>query len=266
MSAGHDYPHANILNQTNMNIALIGYGKMGHAIERHATARGHNVVSIIDIDNTDDFDSEAFASADVAIEFTTPACGEENCRRAMAAGVPVVSGTTGWSDRLPRLIRLCDDGHGTLLWSSNFSIGVNMFMHLNRYLARLMAPLPQYRPSMHEVHHVHKLDHPSGTALTLAAQILDNTPRIAAWTEDADVAAADPSQFVITHERRGEVPGLHSVSWTSPVDTITITHDAHSRDGFALGAVMAAEWLANKQGYHTIDQFIDELIEHPTTI
>ncbi|MDE7473618.1 MAG: 4-hydroxy-tetrahydrodipicolinate reductase [Muribaculaceae bacterium] len=243
-----------------MKIALIGYGKMGHAIERHAIGRGHTIVCRIDADNIADIDGPDFASADVAIEFTRPEAGFDNCLRAINRGVPVVSGTTGWSQRLPELKTLCDSGRGTLLWSSNFSIGVNLFMALNRYLTRLMAPFPQYRPAMNEVHHIHKLDHPSGTALTLAGDIIAADPALTGWTEDADRAAAEPDTLLITHERRGEVPGIHTIAWESPVDTITITHDAKSRDGFALGAVMAAEWLAGKTGYHTIDQFIQELI------
>ena len=243
-----------------MKISLIGYGKMGHAIERHAIERGHTIVCRIDADNIADIYGSDFASADVAIEFTRPEAGFDNCLRAINRGVPVVSGTTGWSQRLPELKTLCDSGRGTLLWSSNFSIGVNLFMALNRYLTRLMAPFPQYRPAMNEVHHIHKLDHPSGTALTLAGDIIAADPALTAWTEDADRAAAEPDTLLITHERRGEVPGIHTIAWESPVDTITITHDAKSRDGFALGAVMAAEWLAGKTGYHTIDQFIQELI------
>lgn len=240
-----------------MKIALIGYGKMGHAIERHALDRGHEIVCRVDAENINDIESDAFKSADVAIEFTMPAAACDNCLRAMTAGVPVVSGTTGWGDRLEEVKNVCDRGEGTLMWSSNFSIGVNLFMSLNKYLTRLMAPFPQYRPSMHEVHHIHKLDHPSGTAITLAEGIIDNDCNVTAWTEDE---TDDRSKLVISHERHGEVPGIHSIKWESAVDSITITHDAKSRDGFALGAVMAAEWLAGKKGFHTIDQFINDLI------
>lgn len=232
---------------------------MGHAIERHALSRGHEIVCRIDADNIADIDSETFKNADVAIEFTMPASAYDNCLRAMANGVPVVSGTTGWNDRLPLAKAVCDAGEGTLLWSSNFSIGVNLFMSLNRYLTKLMIPFGQYRPSMTEVHHVHKLDHPSGTAITLANGIIETDPAIKGWTE---TLTDDPSQLVIEHERRDEVPGIHSITWDSPVDSITITHDAKSRDGFALGAVMAAEWLAGKKGFHTIDQFINDLISN----
>ncbi len=230
---------------------------MGHAIERHALERGHEIVCRVDADNIDDIGSEAFRSADVAIEFTMPSAAFDNCLRAMDAGVPIVSGTTGWSDSLGKVREACERGGGTLMWSSNFSIGVNLFMSLNRYLTRLMKPFPQYRPSMHEVHHIHKLDHPSGTAITLAQGIIADDPAITDWTEEP---SDNPSQLVISHERRGEVPGIHSITWNSAVDSITITHDAKSRDGFALGAVMAGEWLAGKKGFHTIDEFINDLI------
>ncbi|MDE6153623.1 MAG: NAD(P)-binding domain-containing protein [Muribaculaceae bacterium] len=241
-----------------MKIALIGYGKMGHAIERHALERGHEIVCRVDADNIQDIDSEAFAGADVAIEFTMPKSALDNCLRAMSHGVPVVSGTTGWNAELPRAKAVCDAGEGTLLWSSNFSIGVNLFMALNKYLAAMMKPFPQYHVSMNEVHHIHKLDHPSGTAITLAQGIMEADPDVKGWTEEP---TDDRSQLVISHERRGEVPGIHSITWNSPVDSITITHDAKSRDGFALGAVMAAEWLAGKKGFHTIDEFIQDLIK-----
>ncbi|MCM1449143.1 MAG: hypothetical protein NC082_02265 [Clostridiales bacterium] len=240
-----------------MKIALIGYGKMGHAIERIALDRGHEIVCRIDADNINDIDGDEFATADAAIEFTMPQAAADNCMRAIRRGVPVVSGTTGWNESLARLKAACDAGEGTLMWSSNFSIGVNLFKALNKYLTRLMKPFKQYRPSMTEVHHIHKLDHPSGTAITLAEGIMEVDPDIKAWTEDP---TDNPASLVISHERRGEVPGIHSITWDSPVDSITITHDAKSRDGFALGAVMAAEWLAGKKGYHDIDEFINELI------
>lgn len=241
-----------------MKIALIGYGKMGHAIERQAIARGHEIVCRIDVDNRAEMASEAFASADVAIEFTTPSTAFDNISKTLDAGVPVVSGTTAWTARLPELRQRIEREGGSLLWSSNFSIGVNLFMALNRYLTQLMTPFPQYTPSMHEVHHIHKLDHPSGTAITLAENIIANASgTITTWTEESPAPAGS---LPITHERRGEVPGIHSVTWDSPVDSITVTHDARSRDGFALGAVMAAEWLASHPGFHTIDEMMNDLI------
>ena len=241
-----------------MKIALIGYGKMGHAIERYAIARGHEVVARIDRHNPADWDSPALLSADVAIEFTTPATAVDNILRAFSRHIPVVCGTTAWTDSMPRVREALESLDGTLLWSSNFSIGVNIFMALNRYLTSLMADFPQNTPKNHEIHHIHKLEHPRGTALTLAGDKSSGIPALTGWTEEAATAA--PGELPVTHERIGEVPGTHSVTWDSEVDRITITHEAKSRDGFALGAVMAAEWLAGKTGYHTIDQFIQELI------
>lgn len=231
---------------------------MGKAIERFALARGHEVVARIDIDNPQDFDSDAFRSADVAIEFTTPLTAAANCRKALERGVRVVSGSTGWAAAMPEVKALCESLGGTMLWSSNYSIGVNIFMAVNRYLARLMAQLPDYRPSMTEIHHVHKLDHPSGTAITLAEGIIASDPAVKAWTEEA--ADADGSTMLISHRREGEVPGTHIVSWDSPVDTITIEHAAKSRDGFALGAVMAAEWVRGERGWLTMDMFMNQFI------
>lgn len=239
-----------------MKIGLIGYGKMGHAIERHAAARGHEVVARVDVNNPDEWD--ALRDADVAIEFTTPGTAVDNYRRAFGLGVPVVSGTTGWTDRMAEIEAECRDGGATFLWSSNFSIGVNLFMALNRYLAGLMSGLPQYSPRMKEIHHVHKLDHPSGTAITLAEGIMAECPGVKGWTEDA--AGAGRGELVIEHEREGEVPGTHIVTWDSAVDAITIEHRAKSRDGFAVGAVMAAEWLAGKRGWHTLDEMMRDIL------
>lgn len=231
---------------------------MGHAIERIALQRGHEIVAIIDADNIEDIDTEAFRSADVAIEFTTPATAAENCIRAFSQGVPVVCGTTGWAKRMPDIRNMCDRGQGTLLWSSNFSIGVNIFFAVNRCLASLMQGFPQYTPSMNEIHHIHKLDHPSGTAITLAEGIEVKCNRIDAWTEDAE--KANDSTMLISHERIGEVPGTHTITWDSPVDAITIEHRAKSRDGFALGAVVAAEWLKGKRGFQTMNKMMNELV------
>ena len=220
-----------------MKIALIGYGKMGHIIESIALQREHEIVCIIDKDNTDDFASEAFASADVAIEFTTPLTAEANILRAWKAGVPVVCGTTGWDvDTMKQNI---PDGRG-LIWSSNYSIGVNILFALNKQLAKFMEVYPAYTPHMTEVHHIHKLDAPSGTAKTLQEAIGEE--RLPLNT--------------IESIREGEVPGIHTVTWESEVDTITISHSAKSRQGFALGAVIAAEWMTGKIGYHTFEEVI----------
>ncbi len=226
-----------------MKIAIIGYGKMGHAIERFARERGHQIVAIIDRDNLADFDSDTFRSADVAIEFTSPASAVDNITRCLNSGVKVVSGTTGWRDRAAEVEEFCRAKGGTLLWSSNYSVGVNIFFALNSYLASIMSHFDQYTPSIREIHHIHKLDHPSGTAITLANEVIAQYPALTRWAETPEDGA-----LLIEHEREGEVPGTHIVSYDSPIDTITIEHRAKSRDGFALGAVMAAEWVATRRG------------------
>lgn len=239
-----------------MKIALIGYGKMGKTIERIAKERGHEIVSVIDIDNQQDFDSDAFRSADVAIEFTTPATAVDNYYKAFAQGVPVVSGSTGWTTRMPEIKAVCDRGEATFFWTSNYSLGVNIFFLLNKYLSALMNNFPSYRPSMEEIHHIHKLDHPSGTAITLAEGLIANTNRISGWVEED----AKPSDLPIAHRREGEVPGTHIITWESDVDAITIEHRAKSREGFALGAVVAAEWVNGRKGFLTMDELMRGLI------
>ena len=258
-----------------MKIALIGYGKMGRMIEEIAISRGH------DIDNQDDFASPAFRSADVAIEFTAPTVAYGNVCRAFDAGVKVVSGSTGWyADHADEMQRRCTDEGCTLFWSSNFSVGVYIFGAINRHLARLMNRFPDYDVHMSEVHHIHKLDHPSGTAITLAEQILQThteTPNPSRnGEEQAGAQLSSDSEAIplsgergeglqshvgwipITSYRRGEVPGIHSITWDSPADQITITHDAHSRRGFALGAVLAAEYTATHSGLLTMDEMFNE--------
>ena len=237
-----------------MKIALIGYGKMGKMIEQIALGRGHEIVSIIDIDNQQDFDSDAFRSADVAIEFTSPTAAYGNYQRAWQQGVKVVSGSTGWmKEHGDDVRRACGEGGHTLFWASNFSVGVAIFSAVNRYLARLMNRFPQYDVEMEETHHVHKLDHPSGTAITLAEGILQNVERKQAWAEDT----TDPKLLRIDHIRRGEVAGIHTVRYDSEADLITISHEAHSRKGFALGAVLAAEYTKEHQGLLSINDMFD---------
>lgn len=232
-----------------MKIALVGYGKMGKMIEQIALDRGHEIVSIIDIDNQQDFDSPEFASADVAIEFTTPHTAYDNYLKAFAKNVKVVSGSTGWMKEHGDEVRqMCNEGGQTLFWASNFSIGVAIFSAVNRYLAKIMNQFPQYDVEMEETHHVHKLDHPSGTAITLAEEIVENIDRKQAWAEDT----TDPTLLRVDHIRRGEVPGIHTIRYDSDADLITITHDAHSRKGFALGAVLAAEYTKDHNGLLTI--------------
>lgn len=229
-----------------MKIALIGYGKMGKTIEQIARQRGHQIVSIIDINNTADFDSEAFRSADVAIEFTTPATALGNYMRCFAANVPVVSGTTGWLEHLDEVKAKCEQEGKTFFYASNFSVGVNIFFALNRYLAKIMNGFPAYDVRMTEVHHIHKLDAPSGTAITLAEGILENVERKKRWTLET---AEQPTDLPIHAIREGEVPGIHEIIYESEADTISIKHDAKSRAGFALGAVIAAEFTAGKKGF-----------------
>ena len=237
---------------------------MGHIIEEIALSRGHEIVSIIDIDNPEDFQSPAFASADVAIEFTTPTAAFGNYQKAWAGG------STGWrADHEAEVRRACTEGGHTLFWASNFSLGVAIFSEVNKFLARLMNRFPQYDVSMEEVHHIHKLDAPSGTAITLAEQVCERLDRKATWgkglvtrpdgsTEGSRELPADVLR--IDAVRCGEVPGIHSLTYDSPADLIQITHSAHSRQGFALGAVLAAEFTARHSGLLTIDDLMQELV------
>ena len=242
-----------------MKIALIGYGKMGKTIERIALERGHEIVSIIDVENHDDIKGEAFASADVAIEFTAPHVAYDNCIQAMEAGVKVVSGSTGWYQQHEAEMReKCEKEGKTLFWSSNFSLGVAIFAAVNRYLARIMSSFDNYRVKLEETHHIHKLDAPSGTAITLAEGILENIGHKISWVmgdltnPDGTVTKGTipgPMEIKIDAIRRDEVPGIHTITYGSDEDTITITHDAKNRKGFALGAVLAAEYTAGHEGF-----------------
>lgn len=242
-----------------MKIALIGYGKMGHIIERIALERGHEIVSKVDVDNQEEFESEAFASADVAIEFTVPAKAVENYRKSWAAGVPVVSGTTGWNSVLPELKEEIAANGYTLFWASNFSLGVNLFFELNKRLAQMMNRYINYDVAMTEIHHTEKKDAPSGTAITLAEGILENLDRKSEWVLVDSQQSTDNSQLGIEALREGKVPGTHIVKYDSAVDCITIKHEAKSREGFALGAVVAAEFLVGKPaGFYSMADLMNE--------
>lgn len=232
---------------------------MGKTIEKIAIDRGHEIVSIIDIDNPQDFESAAFRSADVAIEFTNPMTAYDNCKKAFAQGVKVVSGSTGWIDQhADEMKQLCQNEGKTLFWSSNFSLGVAVFSAVNKYLAHIMNQFETYDVSMSETHHIHKLDHPSGTAITLAEIIVQELDRKDKWVEgtltspDGSISGTTEvkdNEMPINAIREGEVPGIHSIRYESEADSITITHDAKNRSGFALGAVLAAEYTAQHQGF-----------------
>ena len=229
-----------------MNIALIGYGKMGHEIEKIALKRGHNIVSIIDMNNLEEFNSPAFKSADVAIEFSTPDSAIQNYRKCFEVGVAVVAGTTGWLEHLDEVKRACAEQGKTFFYASNYSLGVNIFFALNKYLAKIMNNYPSYEVKMEEVHHIHKLDAPSGTAITLAEDLIKEVDRKERWSLEVEAKQTDLPIHCI---REGEVPGIHEIIYESEADIITIKHDAKSRVGFALGAVLAAEFTNGKKGF-----------------
>ncbi|MFQ5445749.1 MAG: 4-hydroxy-tetrahydrodipicolinate reductase [Saprospiraceae bacterium] len=234
-----------------MKIALIGYGKMGKAIEGIALQKGHDIALKIDRKNRDTLTIREVQTADVAIEFSRPETAFDNIAFCLNAGVPVVSGTTAWLDRLGEARTLCRQTGGAFLYASNFSIGVNIFFALNRHLAAMMKSQNQYDVVMEEIHHTQKLDAPSGTAITLAEGILSELSRKKKWVcveGEGGAPAPVPGEILIASKRRGRVPGTHIVNWESSVDSIEIRHTAHSREGFAAGALAAAEWLVGKRG------------------
>ena len=226
-----------------MKIALLGYGKMGKVIERIALERGHEVVLKKDQDTSFD----GLKNADVAIDFSVPDSAVANISECLNNGIPVISGTTGWLVDYPRMVELCNAKNGSFIYGSNFSLGVNVFFELNEYLAKMMANLKQYNVSMEEIHHTQKLDAPSGTAITLAEGVIKNT-NYANWTLETPIS----NEIHIDAKRIENVPGTHSIFYDSEVDQIEIKHTAHSREGFALGAVVAAEWLIGKKGVFTM--------------
>lgn len=237
----------------NVKIALIGYGKMGKTIERIATGRGHEVVLKIDDQNLAEFTPENLQKADVAIEFTRPEAAVKNIETLLAAGVPTVCGTTGWLAEFDRIKSLCEGQNGAFFYASNFSVGVNIFFAVNRYLATMMNEQTQYSASMKEIHHTQKLDAPSGTAITLAEGILANVKRLTHWVNET---STDASALGIVSERVDPAPGTHVVTYDSAVDSIEITHTAHSREGFATGAVVAAEWLVGRKGVFSMKDML----------
>ena len=232
-----------------MKIALIGYGKMGHAIEEIALKKGHQAVLKISEDNLEDFTLANLKKADVAIEFTGPHSALNNIKKCMEAGLPVVSGSTGWLEHWDEVKKYCEEKNGALLYASNFSIGVNLFFEINNFVAELMAAYPEYNVSLEETHHTEKKDAPSGTAISLAEQVLQHIHEKKQWVNEQTENKED---LVIISKRIDPAPGTHVIKYQSEIDDIEITHTAHSRKGFAAGAVLAAEFLKNKTGIFTM--------------
>ena len=243
-----------------MRIALLGYGKMGKMIERIAVSRGHQVVLVVDLDNRADCSVEQLRQADVAIEFTTPAVAVDNYKWCMDAGVPVVSGTTGWLDRWEEVVGYCREKGGGFFYASNFSIGVNIFFRLNKYLAKMMDNFRDYKIFIEETHHIHKLDAPSGTAITLAEGIIKNHSAYRSWILYLGEELGE-DVLPVAAKRIGEVPGIHGVTYKSAVDEIEIRHSAFSREGFAQGAVFAAEFLFGKKGVYGMDDLLSDKLK-----
>jgi 4-hydroxy-tetrahydrodipicolinate reductase len=231
-----------------MKIALLGYGKMGQTIERIAVERGHQIVLKKDEFNT----YEGLSDADVAIDFSIPAVAVSNISNSFNANVPVISGTTGWLEHYDEMVTLCTEKNGGFISSSNFSLGVNLFFELNEYLAQMMSKFDSYRVEMEEIHHTQKLDAPSGTAISLAKGVIENS-NYTNWT----LEEAKENEIHIEAKRIGDVPGTHTVTYNSVVDSIEIKHTAHNRDGFALGAVIAAEWIVGKHGIFTMKDVLE---------
>ncbi|WP_423149027.1 4-hydroxy-tetrahydrodipicolinate reductase [Rubrolithibacter danxiaensis] len=244
-----------------MNIALLGYGKMGRIIERFALDRGHEIVLKIDAFTLDQLTTENLQKADVAIDFSTPDSALSNIEACFAAQVPVVVGTTGWYDHITEVKAKCEESNNALLYASNFSVGVNVFFFVNKVLAKLMNRYPQYDVQVEEIHHTQKLDSPSGTAITIGEGILEKIERKTEWVNDLAGEGEDvipkPEQLLIESHRIEDVPGTHTVIYSSEVDEIEFKHKAHNRAGFALGAVLAAEWLKDKKGFYSVADMFD---------
>ncbi len=244
-----------------MKIVLLGYGKMGQLIERFAMKRGHEVVLIVDERNRDSITSEDLEEADMAIDFSTPNAALENISLCFEYNLPLVVGTTGWYEHLDEVKDTCLEADQALLYGSNFSIGVNIFFHINKMLAKAINPYKQYDVQVEEIHHIHKLDAPSGTAITIAEGILENSDEKKSWVNSVEGSGEEvipkPNELLIESLRIEEVPGTHTVLYSSEVDQIEFKHIAHSREGFALGAVIAAEWLFGKKGFYQVTEMFD---------
>jgi 4-hydroxy-tetrahydrodipicolinate reductase len=236
-----------------LRIALIGYGKMGKAIEEIALQRGHKIILTIDYDNQSDLNHGKLQQADVAIEFTGPHTAFENVKKCIEENLPVVCGSTGWTDRLDELKKLTEEKNSTFIYSSNFSVGVNIFFEVNKKLAALMAPHLEYEVILEEIHHTQKKDAPSGTAITLAEQVLAEIKRKKRWVNEL---SDHPEDLEIISQRVDTTPGTHSVKYSSAIDNIEIIHTAHNRKGFALGAVIAAEFIAGKKGFYSMKEVL----------
>ncbi len=237
-----------------MNIAILGYGKMGKTIEGIALGRGHRIVAKIDVENKEELYKLKKDEVDVAIEFSQPDAAFENIKTCISNGIKVISGTTGWLDKRPEIENLCRSMKGAFFYASNFSIGVNLFFKLNEYLAGLMTGYDQYKTGIREIHHTEKKDAPSGTAITIAGGIMRNNPRYAEWVNKK---TTEDNVLGIESIREGEVPGTHKVNYQSDIDRIEIKHEAFGREGFALGAVLVAEWIQDKEGILTMDDFLE---------
>lgn len=244
-----------------MKIVLLGYGKMGQLIEKYALKRGHEVVLVVDANNRESIKIEDVAAADVAIDFSTPDAALENISLCFEANLPIVVGTTGWYDHLQEVKETCLEANQSLLYGSNFSIGVNIFFHVNKMLAKAISPYKQYDVQVEEIHHIHKLDAPSGTAITIAEGIIENNNSKDSWVNELvdgnKSIVPKNNELLIESLRIEEVPGTHTVLYSSEVDQIEFKHTAHSRDGFALGAVVAAEWLQHKKGFYQVTEMFD---------
>ena len=237
-----------------MNIVLLGYGKMGKVIEKVAESRGHNIVARIDVDNRQEFEKLTASQVDAVIEFSHPSSAFQNVKSCLEKGFPVVCGTTGWLENKPEVEALAIEKDGAFFWSSNYSIGVNLFFELNKTLAKLMDPQKQYSVSTTEIHHTEKKDAPSGTAITLAEGIIQYSEDKTKWVSNE---IPKPEEVAIWSAREGKVPGTHIVKYISDIDQIEISHVAHGREGFALGAVIAAEWIVGKKGVFGMKELLN---------